>query len=68
MKAKPRTLYIDNQTYETLHALAERKKISRSSLVRILINEQFDQGQGGIVQRRAPPTKKLDSDNLFQPD
>ena len=43
MKAKARTLYLDNTTYKNLALLAGLKRTSRSSLVRILINEEFYQ-------------------------
>ena len=39
MKPKPRTIYMDDETYSHLRTLARRKKTSISAFVRIITNE-----------------------------
>jgi hypothetical protein len=41
MNTKPRTFHIDNQTFKHLEAMAGLRKLSKSSFLRALINEEF---------------------------
>ncbi len=41
MNTKPRTFHLDNQTFKHLEALAGLRKVSKSSFLRALINEEF---------------------------
>ena len=39
---KARTLYIDDETYDHLIQICEKKKTSKSAMIRILIDETYD--------------------------
>lgn len=54
---KPRTIYLDDQTFENLTKLAEQKKVTKSAIARIIINELHDDfSEFGVIAHRATST------------